>query len=296
MKNIGICLRPKLTSDFAAILPNLLIWLKKRRKRCFFKACDKSKVFALLRSSDLNLEFLLDDEFQEDLDLIISMGGDGTLLGVGRYGKKTSPPIFGINMGRLGFMTPFKKSEIFDYLEPVLTGDFEFQKIPLFKIQVYRKEETPFSGHFLNDAVVSKNGISRMFGLNLDADGDHIYSVRGDGLIISSPIGSTAYSLAAGGPIIYPSVGAFVVTPICPHGLNHRPIVLPDKQKLHLKLPTGSEDVTLTLDGQEVIPLKGKDTLEIQKSRTRYAKVIVNPDRTYFETFKEKFTQGKREF
>ena len=198
-------------------------------------------------------------------------------------------------MGRLGFIAEFSKVEYFDDLSNTIKGNFEINKVPLYKVEVEKKGKKIFKSKFLNDVVINKNNISRMFSLTAECDSELIYNISGDGLIISTPIGSTAYSLAAGGPIIHPNVNALVLTPICPHSLNHRPLVIPDHKKIELKFPVKEEFLTLTLDGQEAFDVEKGCIISISKVKNSYAKFIKNPDRTYFHTLKEKLTHGQRE-
>lgn len=294
IKSVGIYLRPKNINDLSSILPNLVRWLLKRNKKVFFSQKDRERVLKILPSS-LSVDFQELSQMHLQNDLSITLGGDGTLIGLARSCNSKSAPIFGINLGHLGFTTEFSKSEFYDYLDNLLTKKIDLIKLPLYKVDIIRKDKKHFSSFFVNDAVVSNPEISRMFTLSVDAENDHIYDLSGDGLIVSSPIGSTAYSLAAGGPIIHPDVNGLVITPICPHSLTHRPIVISDKIKVQISVPSDSENLMLTLDGQQVVDLKKRDKIIISRSRARYARLVCNNDRTYFSTLKEKFTHGRRE-
>jgi NAD+ kinase len=296
IRKVAFALKPKTTHEFSSILPNLTNFLRNRRISVSFRICDKERVHKILKSDTRNIEFVDDNEIHDDNDVIISLGGDGTLIGISRLAKKTSPPVLGINMGHLGFITEFAKSEFFDQLPEILSGRYTVLKLPLFEVKLVSKGKKRFSGHFLNDAVISKNDISRMFSLSVLTENDHISNLSGDGLILASPVGSTAYSLAAGGPIVHPQVDAILVTPICPHSLNHRPLVLPGNLKIFVKPGNNVEDdVILTLDGQEAIKVDPRDEIIIKKSSSRFVKIIQNPERTYFHTLKTKFTHGRRE-
>ena len=147
----------------------------------------------------------------------------------------------------------------------------------------------------MNDVVVNNNLISRMLTLSVESEGEHIYNLAGDGLIISSPIGSTAYSMAAGGPIIHPNVNAITLTPICAHSLTHRPLVIPDHSNVIIKAAKSDESIKLTLDGQQHVTLGSNDTILVTKKKSKIVRLIKNPDRTYYRTLKEKFTHGARE-
>lgn len=295
LKNISIVLKPKVTAEFEGILPNLASWLLRRKKNVFFLSKESDRIVKIFKGDLKNLNFLEEDELHSSSDLIITMGGDGTLIGVSRNVKKTSPPIFGVNMGHLGFITEFTKSEFFDELESTIKGNFEITTLPLYQVEVFKKDECTFKGTFLNDVVVNNNHISRMLTLSLASEGEHIYNLSGDGLIISSPIGSTAYSLAAGGPIIHPKVNALTMTPICPHSLTHRPLVIPDNASVEIKAAKPDESIKITLDGQQALVVTSNDVIRVTKKKSTHVSLVKNPNRTYFRTLKEKFTHGARE-
>jgi len=286
-------LKPKVTSEYSSILPNLARWLGKRKKKMLFDLKDEKIVLKALKKIPPKAEFVEQSKIHTEADLIISLGGDGTLLGACRKAHKKGPPIFGINLGKLGFITEFSQFDFFDSLEKTLMDKFETIKMPLFRVEVSDKNKCLFKSYFMNDAVINKIDISRIFTLNIEANGQQIYTVSGDGIIISSPIGSTAYSLAAGGPIIHPAVRSLVLTPICPHSLTKRPIVLPDNSTINLKIYPTDGQVHLTLDGQEVIEITNKHLITVKKSSGLSARLVKNLDRSYFSTLKEKFTHGK---
>lgn len=286
-------LRPNSVGEFVSVLPNLISWLTRRKKNVFFLEKEEERLNKILKGKSSKYSLISEKKVHKESDLIISLGGDGTLIGICRQANKKSPPVFGVNMGKLGFITEFSKAEYFDGLELLLSGKYEIEKVPLFEAQVVNKNGNITKAYFLNDVVFNKNDISRMFSLSVDCDDEHIYNISGDGLIVSSPIGSTAYSLAAGGPIIHPKVSSMVMTPICPHSLTHRPLVISDKSKISVKIPSKTDSLNITLDGQEVIAIYAKDIINITRSSTRYIKMVVNPDRNYFHTLKEKFTHGR---
>jgi NAD+ kinase len=294
IKNIGILLKPRNVQEFSTIIPNITEWLIRRKKTVTFLTQEEDRVQKYFKNIPKQVSFKELNDFHE-LDLIITLGGDGTLIGVSRKCKRSTPPIFGVNMGRLGFITEFSKVEYFDELARTLKGNFEINKLQLYRVEVVKKGKKIFKGNFLNDVVINKNNISRMFSLTAECDSELIYNVSGDGLIISTPIGSTAYSLAAGGPIIHPNVNALALTPICPHSLNHRPLVIPDDKKIDIKFPIKEDHLSLTLDGQEAFDVNKGCVITISKVKNNYAKFVKNPDRTYFHTLKEKLTHGQRE-
>ena len=295
LKNITIVLKPKVISEFESILPNLASWLHRRKKNIYFLSKEKERLHKIFKGDLKNLNFVEEASLYTGTDLIITMGGDGTLIGVSRNIKKNSPPIFGVNMGHLGFITEFSKIEFFDQLEETLKGNYQLTTLSLYQVEVFKKNKCTFKGTFLNDLVVNNNQISRMLTLSVESEGEHIYNLSGDGLIISSPIGSTAYSLAAGGPIINPKVNAITLTPICAHSLTHRPLVIQDSSSVVIKAAKPDEMIKLTLDGQQALVATSQETIKVSKRKAIHVKLIKNPSRTYFRTLKEKFTHGTRE-
>lgn len=292
---IGFSLKPNSTPEFYNILPNLCTWLIKRKKQVVFRVEDQERVLKFFKNkSTHNLLFWNDKQFHNSVDIMLSLGGDGTLIGLCRRINKKIP-ILGINMGRLGFITEFNKNEYFDHLREILDGNFEITKKPLCHITVRRKGSIHFQEYFFNDAVLAKNDIARMIYLRAEMGEEHIYNLAGDGIIISTPMGSTAYSLAAGGPIVHPDVSSLILTPICPHSLIHRPFVVPLTAPIKLKLLPPFHMVTLTLDGQEAIPLEEQDIVSINDTKFKMISLIKNTDRYYFETIRDKFVNSKKD-
>lgn len=295
ISKITIILKPHVTEVFKSFLPNLLDWLEPFNKSIQFLTNEKEKLNDILSSDYLrDITFIEKKKIHSNSDLIITLGGDGTLIGLCRHTTKKTPPIFGINLGRLGFITEFSRSDFHSYLEKALRNEFETYDFDLFKAEIFKNDKKRFSGIFLNDAVLGKSDISRMFSLSVKTQDEHIYNLVGDGVIISSPVGSTAYSLSAGGPIIHTMVKSLVITPICPHSLARRPIVIPDKFSIVVKSSDKEYPTTLTLDGQEAIAVDYHDIIKISKKRSRAIQLVKNPQRTYFNTLKEKFTHDKR--
>jgi len=293
-KKITLIFKPGLIKDFEKIINELILILEnihpfqlqfvtKIDKR-LLKFLDRLKVkFVLITNKELHLKS----------DLIVTLGGDGTFLGVCRLATLKSAPLFGVNMGHLGFLTQFLKNDIPSFLPLALSEKLPIMDIPLNSIKVYRSKKCVFKGFFFNDAVITKNDISRIFRLELTADDDHVYDLSGDGLIISSPVGSTAYSLAAGGPIVHPQMDCFILTPICPHSLNHRPLVIPSTFNLKV-FPVGDERaLALTLDGQQMFEVHPSDMIEINHRGRRNVKLLCKPNHSFFNTLKEKLTHGK---
>lgn len=295
LKTIGITLKPNSTPEFYNILPNLCAWLLRRKKQVVFREEDKERVAKFFKSKSIdNLEFWNSKNFHNKVDIMFSLGGDGTLIGACRR-INTKIPVLGINLGRLGFITEFNKNEYFDRLGDILEGNFEITQKPLVHVTVMRKGEPHFSDYFFNDAVLAKNDIARMIYLRAEFGKEHVYNIAGDGIIISTPMGSTAYSMAAGGPIVHPDVHGLVLTPICPHSLIHRPFVIPDSAPIALKILPPHHSVTLTLDGQVAINIDEQDVVTINDKKVKKISLIRNPDRSYFETIRDKFVFSKKD-
>ena len=294
-KIIGITLKPNSTPEFYNLLPNLCAWLLRRKKQVVFREEDKERVHKFFKQKSTDgLEFWNSKNFHNKVDLMFSLGGDGTLIGACRR-INTKIPVLGINLGRLGFITEFNKNEYFDRLADIMEGKYETTTKPLFHVSISRKGEKHFSDYFFNDAVLAKNDIARMIYLRAEMGHEHIYNLAGDGIIISSPMGSTAYSMAAGGPIVHPDVKGLVLTPICPHSLIHRPFVVPDTAPIQLKILPPHHSVTLTLDGQAAINVDEQDVVSVNDSKVKKITLITNPDRLYFETIRDKFVFSKKD-
>lgn len=294
-KKIGITLKPNSTPEFYNILPNLCLWLLRRKKQVIFREEDKERVIKFFKSKSTdNLLFWNSKDFHNQVDIMFSLGGDGTLIGVCRR-INTKIPVLGINLGRLGFITEFNKNEYFDRLSDILEGHYEIRQKPLCHVTVMRKNEVYFNDYFFNDAVLAKNDIARMIYLRAEMGHEHIYNLAGDGVIISTPMGSTAYSMAAGGPIVHPEVKGLVLTPICPHSLIHRPFVVPDSAPITLRILPPHHSVTLTLDGQVAINVDEQDVVIINDKKVKKVSLIKNPDRLYFETIRDKFVISKKD-
>ena len=291
VKSIAITIRPTLSRDQAKFLANLVLWIQRRKIAVVFLNSDREIVERNLTDNMLKSSRFEDDKtFFIDHDFIISLGGDGTLIGTARKLRKNSPSIFSINSGSLGFITEFSKVDAYDYLDQCLKSKLNVEKYGLFKAEVFdSKNKKVFSQSFVNDAVISKQAISRIFSLTVDCNDESIFNLSGDGIILSSPLGSTAYSLAAGGPITHPDMKGIILTPICPHSLSQRPIVLPDSYEIEIRPERRSESIVLTLDGQIAFELDSKHLIKIKKERSKNFSLFKNPNKSYFRTIKEKF-------
>jgi NAD+ kinase len=220
------------------------------------------------------------------------LGGDGTLLAAARLAAPRTIPILPINMGSLGFLTSFTLEELYPALEDALGGRFSISERIMLHVELERAGKVIESQSVLNEAVINKGALARMIELQLSIDADFVCRYRADGLIVASPTGSTAYSLSAGGPIVHPAVEAFIITPICPHMLSDRPVVVRDSSSIELKLSGNTESVFLTLDGQKGIPLQATDCVRISRAKEMLM-LIQPPKKPYFEILRNKLKWGE---
>lgn len=231
-------------------------------------------------------------ELASSVDLILVLGGDGTMIGTARMVGDTEVPVIGVNYGGLGYLAEFRIEELFVALESILKGEYKVEKRVMLAVELFRGEDNVSRNRVLNDVVINKSALARIIEIDAYLNSQFVNSFRADGLIVSTPTGSTAYNLSAGGPVIYPSMNAIVITPICPFTLSNRPIVVPDESEIELRLKTEEEEVALTLDGQVGFPLKVEDRVVIRKSRTTFN--LVQPmNRNYFEVLRDKLRWGR---
>jgi NAD+ kinase len=229
-------------------------------------------------------------------DLIIVLGGDGTYLSIARLMRDRSVPVMGINMGTLGFLTEIKRSEATEAVTQVLMGNpVTLSERALLEVTLYRKRKVIFRGPVVNDAVVSKGAIARIIGMQISINGRPVNTMRADGIIVSTPTGSTAYSLAAGGPIVDPALPSLILAPICPHSLTQRPLVVPDSAEIEICLKDRPGHVLLTLDGQDAVDMKEGDTVRVRRFKRHSLKLISSPSRDYFSLLREKLKFGLRD-
>lgn len=235
----------------------------------------------------INLE---SGKFSKDLSLVIVIGGDGTLLHSARILKGLPIPIIGINMGGLGFLTEISKENAKVAITEFLEGKCSLSERMMCEVSLYRKEKVVINETVLNDAVVTKGKIARMIEMNVFVDNVTFSRYRADGLIVSTPTGSTAYVLSAGGPIVEPDLDCMVICPICPHTLTNRPVVISSKATVSIVIKS-KKDVYLTLDGQQAYPLKENDRIVVKKAQ---AKTYLVRYKNFFEVLKSKMHWGER--
>jgi NAD+ kinase len=282
MKKIGII--AKNIPEARKATRKLSAWLEARGKKVFID----TETAAAVKINGYEAE-----KIPSLVEMIIVLGGDGTLLTAARHvaNAHTDVPIFGVNLGTLGFMAEVSLDELYDNLEKAIAGKLGTEDRIMLTASVLRNGARVVRYRVLNDAVINKGALARMMELKVSVDAGHLTTFRADGLIVSTPTGSTAYSLSAGGPIIYPTIHCFVLTPICPHTLSNRPIALPDNVVVTVRLMSRSEDVLLTLDGQIGFPLIPDDVVEIKKSRFKM-KLIKHPVKSYYEILRTKLRWG----
>jgi len=226
------------------------------------------------------------------VDLLLVLGGDGTLLSMARLVGDLGVPILGVNLGGLGFLTALTKEELFPALEAFLADGLVIEERVMLAAQVWRHGERLSEYVALNDVVITKSAMSRIINLAVSVDGQFATAYRADGLIISTPTGSTAYCLSAGGPIVFPTMPAVVLTPICSHTLTNRPIVLPADQRIEVTLQS-DQDVMLTLDGQVGFALKEADVVAVYQATAR-TRLLRFPQKHFFSVLRTKLKWGER--
>jgi NAD+ kinase len=230
----------------------------------------------------------------DGVDVVIAFGGDGTLLGAASAVAHSGfdAPLMGINLGRLGFLTEVGRSDLIAALESLLAGNTQIETRLMLMGRLVRGGQTINERMALNDIVVTRGALSRMIEIDVDVDGQFVCHVKADGLIVASATGSTAYNLSAGGPILHPSVDAFVLTPIAPHALSNRPLVLPATATISMRpVVEPQSDLVVTIDGQLGLPLAAGDVVQIGRA-TRVLKLLHVTSRTHFDMLREKLKWG----
>ena len=272
------------------ILVTLAAWLEKRGIKVIYDVDT-----AQLADNQKLHHVATREELPKLVDLIVVLGGDGTLLSMaGRIAEADQNiPILGVNFGSLGFLTEIRIDELYSSLESVLTGTASFDERLMLKAEAHRTDMQVETRIVLNDVVFTKTAVSRIINLSVSVSDAFVTKVKADGLIVASPTGSTAYNLAAGGPIVHPVVDALVLTPIAPHTLTHRPIVIPSSEivdvRPHLHV---NDEVFVTYDGQSGYPIQDGDFIRIS-SENRTLRLVQAPTRDFFEVLREKLNWGK---
>jgi NAD+ kinase len=227
------------------------------------------------------------------VDVILVFGGDGTFLGVAREACKYGTPILGINLGGLGFLTEVTVEELYPMMERIIDGDYEVEDRQMLITSIRRGKKNIGTYEVLNDVVINKGALARIIDLAIYIEDSHVTTYKADGIILATPTGSTAYSLSAGGPIVHPGIPVTIITPICPHTLTNRPLVVSSEMKVEIKVTTQEPDTYLTLDGQIGLRLKTGDLIEVKRTDTS-VKLIKSPFRDFFSILKTKLMWGER--
>ena len=286
MSTIGILVRADLGNAGPAVR-ELVDWLHRRGVR----ACLDEKMAGMVDGLPSTCTVTTPRQIADLSDAIVVLGGDGTLLAASHLLDRPIP-VLGVNFGHLGFLTEITLPELYPTLEGVLDGTYRYEERRMLRAVVHGPQQADSVGDVLNDIVVTKAALSRIIELDVRVDGVFVSAFRADGLIVSSPTGSTAYNLAAGGPILHPALPAVVLTPICPHMLTNRPLVVSDDAKIEVHLRAGREgEVHITFDGQRGFSLRRDDVVEVTRS-PRTIRLVKAPNREFFEVLRTKLKWG----
>jgi NAD+ kinase len=289
IKRVGIVVKPH-QPDVSTTLCGVVEWLNERN--ITLAGGPEIERERIEHATGCTVEVIDPDQLAASVDLMLVLGGDGTMIATARMLGDVEIPVLGVNYGGLGYLAEFRIEELYSALESILAGNYAVQKRLMLAVELWRGEEVVTRNRVLNDVVINKSALARIIEIEANLNRQFVNSFRADGLIVSTPTGSTAYNLSAGGPVIYPSMNAMVITPICPFTLSNRPIVVPEESLIELRLKTQNEDVALTLDGQVGLPLKAEDRVVIRKSKTTFN--LVQPmNRNYFEVLRDKLRWGR---
>jgi NAD+ kinase len=284
IQRIGIISRPRRT-NLAEVVPPLLRWLERQG---LTPILDTETANAVKTGGPGKIRH----QVAEESELLLVLGGDGTLLAAAREAAPRGVPLLPINMGSLGFLTSFTVDELYPALESVLAGEAAIEERILLMVERAQDGRALEQQLVLNEAVIHKGALARMIEMELYIDKSFVCRYRADGLIVATPTGSTAYSMSAGGPIVHPAVESIVITPICPHTLSDRPVVVRDTSRIEVRIAPISDSVFLTLDGQTGVPMQASDRVHITRANERL-KLIQPPNKTYFEILRNKLKWGE---
>jgi NAD+ kinase len=290
-RTVGILSRPR-PEQVSSVVPPLIAWLRERGIDVVF---DEQTASCLAEQGyqPSSQACFPREQLSTKADLLIVFGGDGTLLSAARSLGEHSVPILPINLGGLGFLTSVTVNELYLVLEDALAGRAPSSERTLLEAEVTRGENSLGKYRALNDAVLNKGALARIVDLELTINQQFVANFKADGLIVSTPTGSTAYSLAAGGPIVHPTVAAFLITPICPHTLTNRPLVIPDTSAVEVTFRYGEEPIYLTLDGQVGVELRAADRVNLRRA-AHPLRLVRTSQKSYFEVLRDKLKWGER--
>ena len=284
MKSIGIFVK-RHHQDAVRVAAQVADWL---RDRGIEVLADEALAAAVPAAKSCPAEAIPDAA-----DLLIVLGGDGTLLSVSRLVGNRCTPILGINLGSLGFLTEITRDEIIPVLEQLVAGELTVSERLRLDV-IIRREGTEVARYrVLNDLVINKGALARIIDMEAWVDDTYLTTFKADGLIVATPTGSTAYNLAAGGPIISPALHCLVISPICPHMLTNRPIIVSDEAVIRIEVKFQNEEVAMTADGQIGMPLQGGDVVEIRRS-PHPTMLVLSPTKDYFQILRTKLKWGER--
>ena len=284
IKSVGIISKPDVAAAIG-LVPKLIAWLAQRGLAVRYD--EETAAYAGTRDG------LARTEVAADADLVIVLGGDGTLLSAARAIDGREVPLFPVNLGGLGFLTAITMDELYPELERAFRGEHRIGKRKLLHCELIRSEGVVGEYEALNDVVVTKSAIARIVDLDVHVDHMFVGRYKADGLIVATPTGSTAYSLSAGGPIIFPSVAAICMTPICPHMLTNRPVIVPDTSVVRIICQAEDDSAFLTIDGQIGEPLKKSDQIVCRSSQ--HTLMLIRPPRMlFFDVLRQKLKWGER--
>lgn len=285
MKKIGIVVKAQTEAIDKA--KELEAWLKTRG----IDVLTRQNVPAPITSKECLVENI--PKAPSDLSCIVVLGGDGTFLSAVRWVQDTGVPVLGINMGDFGFLTETSVDRLFVLMEDIINDEFTVEERILLSARVLRDGEGTLCQNVLNDVVVNKEALARIVHIHTYIDDDYLATFKADGLIVATPTGSTAYSLSAGGPIVYPSLKTIMLTPICPFTLTNRPLILPDTVTIKIKIDETDSNVFLTFDGQMGLNVTCQDSIVVQKAN-HTIRMIRPPGLSYYDVLKAKLGWGRR--
>ena len=289
IKRIGVIVKPH-QPDALETLCRLTRWLNERQITLVGPPSIARE--RIEHETGCAVQVVKEELLPQQVDLILVLGGDGTMIATARMIGDSQVPVMGVNYGGLGYLAEFPLEELFPALDSILAGQYKVQQRLMLAVELWRDEQLVTRNRVLNDVVVNKSALARIIEIEAYLNDQFVNLFRADGLIVATPTGSSAYNLSAGGPIIYPSMNAVVITPICPFTLSNRPIVVPDDSIIEVRLVTRNEEVALTLDGQVGFPLQAGDRAVIRKSNTAF-NLVQPPNRNYFEVLRNKLKWGR---
>ncbi len=284
IETIGLFSKPG-SDEAAELVPGLIAWLAARGL--------KLRLDQITAGYAGRSDGLLPDQVPRGCDLIIVLGGDGTLLSAAHAAGASEVPLFAVNLGGLGFLTTIAPDDIYADLESALRGELRIGRRRMLHCDLVRAGRTVIACEALNDVVVSKSQIARMTDLETQVDAHFVCTFKGDGVIVSTPTGSTAYSLSAGGPIVFPSVACVCLTPISPHMLTNRPVILPDSSVISIRNRSQDGGAYLTIDGQIGEPLDRDDQV-VCRSSSYVVRLVRPPNKKFFDVLRAKLKWGER--